>query len=76
MSKQRYEAIHSDLEGSGEWPAEGCQLHVCFGPEDDNSGDEVWEPDQRMASYCCFDMSALEGEPASGPAPASSTSRS
>ncbi len=51
MSKQQYEAIRSELEGSGDWPAEGCQLHVCFGPEDDIRVSEVWESEERFRAF-------------------------
>ena len=51
MSKQQYDGIRSDLEGSGDWPAEGCQLHVCFGPENDIRVSEVWESEERFRAF-------------------------
>lgn len=51
MSKQQYEAIRSELEEAGDWPAEGCQLHVCFGPEDDIRVSEVWESEERFRTF-------------------------
>jgi hypothetical protein len=50
MSKDQYESIRTELEGAGEWPADGCQLHVCFGPDDDMRVSEIWEsPEQAQA---------------------------
>lgn len=37
------DSIRGELERTGEWPAEGCQLHVLFGPEDNLRVSEVWE---------------------------------
>jgi hypothetical protein len=35
----------------GEWPAEGCQLHVVFGPEDDIRVSEVWESAEKQQAF-------------------------
>lgn len=43
VSKQQYDSVRGELEAAGEWPAEGCQLHVVFGSEDDIRVSEVWE---------------------------------
>lgn len=51
MSKQQYDSIRSDLEGGGDWPAEGCQLHVCFGPENDIRVSEVWESAEQLQAF-------------------------
>jgi hypothetical protein len=51
MSKQQYDSIRSDLEGAGDWPAEGCQLHVCFGPENDLRVSEVWESAEQLQAF-------------------------
>jgi hypothetical protein len=51
MSKQQYDSIRSDLEGAGDWPAEGCRLHVCFGPENDMRVSEVWESAEQLQAF-------------------------
>lgn len=51
MSKQQYDTIRGELEGAGDWPAEGCQLHVCFGPEDDIRVSEVWESAEKAQAF-------------------------
>ncbi len=35
VTKQQYDSVRSALEESGDWPPEGCRLHVCFGDEQD-----------------------------------------
>jgi hypothetical protein len=51
VSKQQYDSIRSELEGAGEWPAEGCQLHVVFGSEDDIRVSEVWESAEQAQAF-------------------------
>ena len=43
VSKETYDKVRKTLEDAGEWPADGCELHVCFGPEDDVRVSEIWE---------------------------------
>jgi hypothetical protein len=33
VTKQQYDAVRNALQQSGDWPAEGCQLHVVFGDD-------------------------------------------
>ena len=51
LSKQQYDSIRGELEGAGDWPAEGCQLHVLFGPEDDIRVSEVWESAEKQQAF-------------------------
>jgi hypothetical protein len=51
VSKQQYDAVRSALEADGEWPPDGCQLHVCFGPENDIRVSEVWESPEKAQAF-------------------------
>jgi hypothetical protein len=51
MSKQQYESVRGEVERAGEWPAKGCQLHVCFGPEDNLRVSEVWESAEKQQAF-------------------------
>jgi hypothetical protein len=51
VSKQQYDSVRGELERAGEWPAEGCQLHVLFGPEDDIRVSEVWESAEKQQAF-------------------------
>ena len=51
VTKQQYDALRSDFEAAGDWPADGCQLHVCFGPEDDIRVSEIWESEERFRAF-------------------------
>jgi len=43
MFKGQYDAVRSALTEAGEWPPDGCQFHICYGPDNDMRVREVWE---------------------------------
>jgi hypothetical protein len=51
VSKQQYDSVKGELERAGDWPADGCQLHVCFGPDDDLRVSEVWESAEQLQAF-------------------------
>ena len=51
MTKQQYDSVRSALIESGDWPAEGCRLHVCFGDENDIRVSEVWESPEKLDAF-------------------------
>jgi hypothetical protein len=51
VSKQQYDQVRGELEEAGDWPADGCELHVCFGPEDDVRVSEVWESQEKAQAF-------------------------
>jgi hypothetical protein len=51
VSKEEYHSVRNELVGAGDWPAEGCQLHVCFGPEDNVLVSEVWESREQLQAF-------------------------
>ena len=51
VSKQQYDSVRGELTEAGDWPAEGCQLHVCFGPEENIRVSEVWESAEKFQAF-------------------------
>jgi hypothetical protein len=51
VTKQQYDSVHHALTGSGDWPADGCQLHVCFGDENDLRVSEIWESPEKLEAF-------------------------
>ena len=51
VNTQQYDAVKSALEEAGDWPADGCQLHVCFGPEDNIRVSEIWESGEKLEAF-------------------------
>ena len=50
-TKQQYDSVRKQLEESGDWPADGCQLHVVFGDENDIRVSEVWESREKLEAF-------------------------
>jgi hypothetical protein len=51
MSRQQYDSVRNALTDSGDWPADGCQLHVLFGDENDLRVSEVWESREKFDAF-------------------------
>ena len=51
VTKQQYDAVREALEESGDWPPEGCRLHVCFGDEQNIRVSEVWESQEQLEAF-------------------------
>lgn len=51
MTRQQYDTVRNGLTESGDWPADGCQLHVLFGDENDLRVSEVWESREKLGAF-------------------------
>src|SRR5262245_31120191 len=51
MTRQQYDTVRDALIGAGDWPADGCQLHVLFGEENDLRVSEVWESRAKLDAF-------------------------
>jgi hypothetical protein len=51
VTRQQYDTVRSALTESGDWPADGCQVHVLFGDENDIRISEVWESREKLDAF-------------------------
>jgi hypothetical protein len=51
VTKEQYDTVRNALQEAGEWPADGCELHVCFGDEQDIRVSEAWESQEKFAAF-------------------------
>ena len=51
VTRQQYDTVRNALTESGDWPADGCQLHVLFGDESDIRVSEVWESREKFEAF-------------------------
>ena len=51
VSKQQYDAVRGQLNDAGHWPPDGCQMHVCFGDEDNIRVSEIWESREQFQAF-------------------------
>jgi sugar phosphate isomerase/epimerase len=50
-TKQQYDTVRNTLEQAGEWPADGVQVHVCFGDPQDIRVSEIWESREKFEAF-------------------------
>ena len=51
VTREQYESVRNALADAGEWPADGCQVHVMFGDENDIRVSEVWESREKLEAF-------------------------
>jgi hypothetical protein len=51
VSRQQYDSIRGALEAAGDWPADGCQIHVLFGDDNDIRLSEIWESREKFEAF-------------------------
>ena len=60
VTKQQYDTVRGSLTDAGAWPPDGCQLHVCFGDQQDIRVSEVWESREEFEAFGQTLMPELE----------------
>jgi hypothetical protein len=51
VTRQQYDSVRGALEAAGEWPADGCQIHVLFGDDNDIRVSEIWESREKLDAF-------------------------
>jgi hypothetical protein len=51
VTREQYDSVRGALEQAGEWPADGCQIHVLFGEESDIRVSEIWESREKLDAF-------------------------
>jgi hypothetical protein len=51
VTRQQYDTVRGALEEAGEWPADGCQIHVMFGDENNIRVSEIWESREKFEAF-------------------------
>ena len=51
VTKQQYDDVLPRVEQSGEWPADGLEYHVAFGPEADLRVSEIWDSREQWEEF-------------------------
>lgn len=62
MTAEKYDSTNEKLnEGDIEWPADGLDYHVCFGPDSDNLVvSEIWDSREQWEAFYDKLLPALE----------------
>jgi hypothetical protein len=48
VTREQYDSVRNALTEAGEWPADGCQIHVLFGDDTDIRVSEIWESREKF----------------------------
>jgi hypothetical protein len=51
VSSQQYDETISKLEQQGDWPPDGLDYHVCFGPDDSIRVSEIWDSQEQFEAF-------------------------
>ena len=51
VTRQQYDSVRAKLEESGDWPGDGCQIHVMFGDDSDIRVSEIWESQEKFDAF-------------------------
>ena len=51
LTRDQYETVRNALQESGNWPADGIQVHVLFGDEGDLRVSEIWESREKFEAF-------------------------
>jgi hypothetical protein len=51
VTRDQYDTVRNALTDAGEWPADGCQIHVLFGDENDIRVSEIWESREKFEAF-------------------------
>lgn len=51
LTVEKYQAVQSKLDEAGQWPPDGLEYHVCFGPEGSMRVSEIWSSDGQFNAF-------------------------
>ena len=51
VTKEKYDESLRRLEEAGEFPPEGMDYHVAFGPEDNMRVSEIWDSREQLQAF-------------------------
>jgi len=51
LTREQYDTVRKALQDAGNWPADGVEVHVCFGDENDLRVSEIWESREKFEAF-------------------------
>jgi hypothetical protein len=69
VTTQQYDESIRRLEQTGDFPPDGLEYHVCFGPEGNIRVSEIWDSEEQLQAFgerlmpLLADMGIEPGEP-------------
>ncbi len=60
LTRQQYDEVSRRMEGAGDWPPQGLDMHVLFGPEGDMRVSEIWDSEDQFRAFAGRLMPVLD----------------
>ncbi len=60
LTRQQYDEVSRRMEGAGDWPPQGLDMHVLFGPEGDMRVSEIWDSEDQFRAFAGRLMAVLD----------------
>jgi hypothetical protein len=51
LTVEKYDEVNRRMEEAGDWPADGLEYHVLFGPDDDLRVSEIWDSKEQFDAF-------------------------
>jgi hypothetical protein len=51
VTTEQYDEVLRRLNDEGDWPPDGLEYHVCFGPDDDLRAREIWDSKEQLEAF-------------------------
>ncbi len=51
LTRELYDEVSRSLEGAGNWPPEGLEMHVLFGEEGSLRVSEIWDSEEQFQAF-------------------------
>ena len=51
LTAEQYDGTISTLDGQGNWPPDGLDLHVCFGSDGSLKVSEIWDSREQLEAF-------------------------
>ncbi len=69
LTREQYDEVRRRMEGAGNWPPDGLDMHVLFGAEGELRVSEIWDSDEQFRAFFGHLEAALDevGVPYSPP---------
>ena len=60
LTREQYDEVSRRMEGAGNWPPDGLDMHVMFGTEGDLRVSEIWDSEEQFRAFAPRLMPVLD----------------
>ena len=60
LTRELYDEVIRQMEGAGNWPPEGMEMHVLFGEEGNLRVSEIWDSEEQFRAFADHLRPALD----------------